>query len=247
MAMAKLPTNFIDAQTTQQKYKVTDVGNNEALFEDVSEYSQDGSYFGANEINDQHQAINDLITAEEYNAKVIADYISGAKSVGNVTSANEALSASTTDLATTTPSATTAEVADNVTSATTADLATSTPTVDLATRAEKANRLVGAKINGTTFNGGSNITITDDSRLPSSKSFILASKTTLTFTDKVCMISDNRITATSLAEVNFTQDTIDEAKRCIPSVETSAGKVTIRVGRTPISDIKATIFIRVVE
>lgn len=183
MAMAKLPTNFIDAQTTQQKYKVTDVGNNEALFEDVSEYSQDGSYFGANEINDQHQAINDLITLVESTESSIARLKSGSIPTDSVT------------------------YAESVTTVNMADKATTVKSVD---------------------------------------NDIVINEQTLTFTNKVCTISNSKITADSLANVIFSRDTVDIARKSVISVETSNGAVTLRAGRTPSSALKARINIRVI-
>lgn len=215
MAITQLPTDFVDAVTSQHKYKVTDVGNDEALFEDVSTYTTYGSPFGAHEINAQHKAVNDAIDLSESTASDIAKLKNGTTIPSSVTSADSVTSATT---------------------ATTADEALS------------ASAFSGSpEINGVEFDGTADITIADSTKLPTSKSFILASKQTLTFTNKVCTISDNRITADSLAEVNFTADCIDYARLAVISVETSNGAVTITAGRTPQGTLKATIFIRVVE
>jgi len=69
---------------------------------------------------------------------------------------------------------------------------------------------------------------------------------TLVFTNKICEITNPAITADSLADVVFSRDTLDVATKSVIEVETSAGAVTLTAGRTPSSDIKATIHIRVV-
>lgn len=215
MAINKLPTDFVDAVTSQRKYEVTDVGNSEALFDDVSEYSVYGSPFGAHEINSQHKAVNDTIDLSENTALNISKLKTGVIIPNTVTSADSVVSA---------------ETASNATVATSASSFGASP-----------------KINGETFDGTGNITIEDDSRLSLSDSFILTSKQTLTFTNKVCTISDARITADSLAEVVFTADCIDNARNAVISVETVDGAVNITAGRTPQGTLKATIFIRVIE
>lgn len=247
MAITQLPTDFVDAVTEQYKYQVTDVGNNEALFDDVSEYTTYGSPFGAHEINTQHKAVNDTITLEESVDAEITKLLNGATILASVTHAESVISAET---ATTANYATSVTHADHVTRAnraTTADSVLSATTASHADNVGKATKLVGAQINGVNFNGASNITIEDNSRLPINKSFLLRSKQALTFSNKVCTISDNRITADSLAEVVFTSNCIDNARKAVISVETSAGAVTITAGRTPQGTLTATIFIRVVD
>lgn len=247
MAINHLPTDFVDAVTSQRKYEVTDIGNDEALFDDVSEYTAYGSPFGAHEINTQHKAVNDVIDLEENVDADIKKLLNGTTILASVTHAETVLSAET---ATTVNYATSVNHADHVTranSATTADSVLSATTASHADNADKATKLVGAEINGVNFDGTSNITIPDNSKLPTSKSFILRAKQTLTFTNKVCTISDNRITADSLAEVVFTANCIDNARRAVISVETSNGAVTITGGRTPQGTLTATIFIRVVD
>ena len=183
MAIAKLPTNFIDAETTQQKYKVTNVGNNEALFEDVSDYTTDGSYFGANEINDQHGTINQVITSVESSDSALTSLKNGTTVISHVTSADRVSSAT------------------SATSATTAG---------------------------------------------SSDNDIVIAEQTLTFTNKVCVIQNANVTADSLANVIFSRDTLETAKKAVISVETSAGAITLTAGRTPSGTIKARINVRVV-
>lgn len=215
MAITQLPTDFVDAVTAQHKYQVTDVGNDEALFEDVSTYTTYGSPFGAHEINTQHKAVNDAIDLSESTASDITKLKNGTTIPNDVTSADSVTSATT---------------ATNANEALTASSFSGSPT-----------------INGQTFDGTQDITISDNTKLPTSKSFILRSKQALTFTNKVCTISDNRITADSLAEVVFTSNCIDNARNAVISVETSVGAVTITAGRTPQGTLTATIFIRVVD
>lgn len=236
MAITPLPTNFVDAETEQHEYKVTSVGNDEALFEDVSEYTTYGSPFGAHEINTQHEAVNDTIDLSESTASDITKLKNGTTIPNEVTSADEVTSATTANSVSYATTATSADYAERVTSATTATKATTTPQLT-----------GGAKINGVTFSGTQNITIEDNSRLAKSKSFILATKQALTFTNKVCEISDNRITADSLAEVVFTNDCLDNAMRALIGVESMSGKVRLTAGRTPSGTLTASIFIRVVD
>lgn len=236
MAITQLPTDFVDAETSQHKYKVTDVGNDEALFEDVSTYTTYGSPFGAHEINAQHKAVNDAIDLSESTASDIAKLKNGTTIPSSVTSADSVTSAETANSVGYATSATNADYAERVTSATTATRATTTPQLT-----------GGAKINNVTFNGTQNITIEDSSRLAKSKSFILATKQTLTFTNKVCEVSDNRITAKCLAEVVFTNDCLNNAMKALIGVETISGKVRLTAGRTPDGTITASIFIRVVD
>ena len=236
MAITPLPTNFVDAETEQYEYKVTSVGNDEALFEDVSEYTTYGSPFGAHEINTQHEAVNDTIDLSESTASDITKLKNGTTIPENVTSADEVTSATTATSVNYASTATSADYVERATSATTATRATTTPQLT-----------GGGKINGVTFNGTQNITIEDNSRLAKSKSFVLTTKQTLTFTNKVCEVSDNRITADSLAEVIFTNDCLDDAMRVLIGVETMSGKVRLTAGRTPSGTITATIFIRVVD
>lgn len=76
--------------------------------------------------------------------------------------------------------------------------------------------------------------------------FILANQQTLSFTNKVCTITNSKITANSLADVYFTSDTIEHAGECSITVESYAGHITLTAAKQPTSTIKATIKIRVV-
>lgn len=183
MAISKLPTDFVDAETSQQKYKVTDVGNGEALFEDVSDYTTDGSYFGAREINTQHQTINEVITSVENTDRGILQLKNGTTVLNHV------------------------DEAGTVASASTATSATKSGSVD---------------------------------------NDIVIAEQTLTFTNKVCVIQNANVTADSLANVIFSRDTIDNARKSVITVETSAGAITLTAGRTPTGSIKARINVRVI-
>ena len=77
--------------------------------------------------------------------------------------------------------------------------------------------------------------------------FILLNKGTLTFnSNRVCTISDIKITEDSLADVYFTSETESAAERAVIKVDTYNGKVELTAGRTPEIELKATIRIRVV-
>lgn len=67
----------------------------------------------------------------------------------------------------------------------------------------------------------------------------------LTFTNKVCTISDSKVKATSLVDVYFTADTINEAADCEITVDTSAGAITLTAAKQPTNQIKAAIRVRV--
>ena len=76
--------------------------------------------------------------------------------------------------------------------------------------------------------------------------FVLRNQALLVFSGNICSILDSRITADSLADVYFTEDTINNATKAAISVETYNGKVDLTAGRTPQGDIKASIIIKVV-
>lgn len=76
--------------------------------------------------------------------------------------------------------------------------------------------------------------------------FLLKNQSVLNFSGNVCTISDNRITADSLADVYFTSDTALAAEKAVIDVETYSGRVDLTAGRTPDGTIKASIVIRVV-
>lgn len=76
--------------------------------------------------------------------------------------------------------------------------------------------------------------------------FALRNQSLLTFAGNTCTISDERITADSLADVYFTSDTALNAEKAVITVETYSGRVDLNAGRTPEGDIRASIVIRVV-
>lgn len=76
--------------------------------------------------------------------------------------------------------------------------------------------------------------------------FVLRNQSLLTFTGNTCTISDERITADSLADVYFTSDTALNAEKAVITVETYSGRVDLNAGRKPEGDIRASIVIRVV-
>lgn len=62
----KLPVNFKDdilatSMAGQRRYIITDNGDGTHIIEDVSTYDQVGSNYGASQINETNQAVNDLI------------------------------------------------------------------------------------------------------------------------------------------------------------------------------------------
>lgn len=270
MIIQKLPTNFIDAETTQKLYEVTDTTDGQVLVADVSEYTEFGSYFGAKEINTQHQTVNDLIDNQNFNqglldgimnGATVFDHVTTADFATDVTTATNADTCDTADSVSYAPKATTADLAEY------ADLADLADYVDYAPRADEApeidrvstadtaqyapsaiqaTSITGANINGVAFNGTQNITVTDSTKFSKSSSFILQAKQALTFENKVCTILDSRIQSNSLAEVVFTRACLDKAKKAGITVDTSSGAVTITAGRTPTDTLYATIYIRVV-
>ena len=270
MVISKLPTNFIDAETSQKLYEVTDAGDNQVLVTDVSTYTEFGSYFGANEINEQRQTVNSLIDNQNFNQGLLDKIMDGTtvfdsvSQAENVTSTPNATHADTADfatnvsyapLATTTDLAEYADIADLADYVDYAPIADEAPDIDHVTSADtaqsapnalKATSIVGATINGVTFNGTRNITVTDNTKFSTANSFILQAKQALTFTNKVCTITDSRIKASSLAEVVFTRACLNEAKKAGIVVDTSNQTLTITAGRTPAETLYATIYIRVV-
>ena len=96
MAKQVLPTNFVDdilapSMGRKRKYRIIDNGDDTYSFEDVTEYTQTGSDFGAGQINATNQAVNescdksdviddrDDIVANQANGK-----IAGAKAVAEL-------------------------------------------------------------------------------------------------------------------------------------------------------------------
>ena len=76
--------------------------------------------------------------------------------------------------------------------------------------------------------------------------FVLRNQSVLNFVGNTCTISDERITADSLADVYFTSDTALNAEKAVITVETYSGRVDLNAERTPEGDIRASIVIRVV-
>lgn len=210
MAISKLPVNFTNDDVDEYKYKLTNVGDNDYLVEDVSDYESKGSYFGAIQENKINRTVNQVIDLAEQNSQDVKDIMLG----------NRNLSALTADSATT------------ATTATTADRANTTDTIPSVT------------INGETFDGSEDITISDDTKLAISDSFMLTSKSVLHFSNNVCTINNPNITANSLANVVFTPSCLEVAKKAGISVETQSGKLVITAGRTPSSALTASIYIR---
>lgn len=63
-----LRTDFKDSvlknTTENKKYKMTNNSDNTVSFTDVTEYSQEGSSYGAKEINEEREAINSIISTK---------------------------------------------------------------------------------------------------------------------------------------------------------------------------------------
>lgn len=109
------------------------------------------------------------------------------------------------------------------------DIIDGTETVAHATSADTAASADAATIAGT---------VADD--------FILISQQALEFTNNVCVINDQRITAASLADVFFTAACATAAEKAMISVETTASTLTLTAARTPEMTLTASIRIRVV-
>lgn len=67
----------------------------------------------------------------------------------------------------------------------------------------------------------------------------------LEFVDQQCVIEDERITADTLVDVYFTNDSIQEAIRCSIYVNSNDGNITLNAGRQPSSTLSAVIRVRV--
>jgi hypothetical protein len=68
----------------------------------------------------------------------------------------------------------------------------------------------------------------------------------LTFSNKVCEITDAKVTANSLIDVYFTADTIQEAEDCKIVVDSEAGKIKLTAEKQPSKIIKAVFRVRVI-
>lgn len=70
--------------------------------------------------------------------------------------------------------------------------------------------------------------------------------TNLTFSNKVCEVTDAKVTANSLIDVYFTADTIQEAEDCKIVVDSEAGKIKLTAEKQPSKIIKAVFRVRVI-
>ena len=60
-----LPTNYVDAVWSgQRKYQMTQNQDSTVSFEDVTDYSVEGSFFGANDMNQTNSQVNGLSAAK---------------------------------------------------------------------------------------------------------------------------------------------------------------------------------------
>lgn len=78
-----------------------------------------------------------------------------------------------------------------------------------------------------------------------SDSYYVISQQTLTFTNKVCVINDTKVTANSLVDVYFTADTIVEAENCQIYVDSGTGTITLTAETQPTKPIKAVFSVRI--
>ena len=112
----------------------------------------------------------------------------------------------------------------------------------IAKEAESAKKLTTArKINGVDFDGTKDITVKDDTKVSKNEIFRLTNKQLLSFTENVCVISDERIMSDSLADVYFTTETISAAEKAVITVETYDGYIQFNAENAPEQAIKASI------
>lgn len=71
--------------------------------------------------------------------------------------------------------------------------------------------------------------------------------TELTFVNKICEITDSKVTSNSLIDVYFTADTIQEAEDCKIYVDSEAGKIKLTAEQQPTETIKAIFRVRVIQ
>lgn len=100
MAKQTLPTNFVDdilapSMGGKRKYRIIDNGDDTYSFEDVTEYTQTGSEFGAGQINATNQAVNEscdkadvIDDLDDILANKADGKIAGAKAFGDFVSGN---------------------------------------------------------------------------------------------------------------------------------------------------------------
>lgn len=96
MAKQVLPVNFTDdllaeSMDGKRKYRIIDNGDGTVSLEDVSEYLQTGSAFGAGQINSTNQAVNESVdkdkilkTLEEVSASTDSDAVVGRGAVAEL-------------------------------------------------------------------------------------------------------------------------------------------------------------------
>lgn len=96
MAKQTLPTNFKDdilapSMGGKRKYRIIDNGDDTYSFEDVTDYTQTGSGFGAGQINATNQAVNEscdkanvIETMDDIVANQASGMIAGAKAVAEL-------------------------------------------------------------------------------------------------------------------------------------------------------------------
>ena len=100
MAKQVLPTNFVDdilspSMGGKRKYRIIDNGDDTYSFEDVTDYTQTGSDFGAGQINATNQAVNEscdkadvIDDLDDILANQADGKITGAKAFGDFVSGN---------------------------------------------------------------------------------------------------------------------------------------------------------------
>lgn len=76
-------------------------------------------------------------------------------------------------------------------------------------------------------------------------SYYVISEQTLTFTNKTCVINDEKITERSLVDVYFTADTILEAENSQIYVDSGSGTITLTAESQPVNPIKAVFSVRI--
>lgn len=76
------------------------------------------------------------------------------------------------------------------------------------------------------------------------KDYVIAEQA-FVFTNRVCQISDSKVTANSLIDVYFTAETIGAAEEAQIYVDSSAGKITLTATQQPSSAIRGMIRVRV--
>ena len=92
--MATLSTNYVDAVWSgQRKYQMVQNQDSTVSFTDVTEYSVEGSYFGANDINNTNEQVNGLS-----DAKVITISSTAWSTAATVVSGNSYYTATITGL-----------------------------------------------------------------------------------------------------------------------------------------------------